>query len=51
MDSRNDLTFIWDMRNRLIHDYVGVDYDIVWKTVSKDIPELKLVVEEILVAG
>jgi len=27
-------------RNRLIHDYFGIDYDIVWAIVQSDIPEL-----------
>lgn len=29
------------MRDKLIHDYLGVDLDAVWDTVRKDIPELK----------
>jgi uncharacterized protein with HEPN domain len=29
------------MRNKLIHDYFGVDVDAVWETVKKDIPVLK----------
>jgi len=29
------------MRNKLIHDYLGVDLDAVWDTVKKDIPALK----------
>jgi uncharacterized protein with HEPN domain len=29
------------MRDKLIHDYFGVDLDAVWKTVEKDIPSLK----------
>ena len=28
------------MRNRLIHGYDLVDYDIVWSTVSEDLPPL-----------
>ena len=28
------------MRDKLIHDYFGVDYDIVYDTVKNDIPEL-----------
>ncbi len=28
------------MRDRLIHDYFGVDYDIVYNTVINDIPNL-----------
>ena len=29
------------MRDKLIHDYFGVDIDTVWLTVEKDIPDLK----------
>lgn len=29
------------MRNKLIHDYLGVDYESVWKTAKEDIPMLK----------
>jgi uncharacterized protein with HEPN domain len=29
------------MRDKLIHDYFGVDLDAVWDTVDKDIPRLK----------
>lgn len=29
------------MRDKLIHDYFGVDIDAVWDTVEKDIPILK----------
>ena len=30
-----------DIRNRIIHGYFGIDYDIVWDTVKTDIPVLK----------
>lgn len=29
------------MRNKLIHEYFGVDIDLVWEVVKKDIPKLK----------
>jgi uncharacterized protein with HEPN domain len=29
------------MRDKLIHDYFGVDLDAVWYTLKKDIPTLK----------
>lgn len=32
---------ITGMRHRLIHDYIGVDLDIVWKTATKGIRPLK----------
>lgn len=27
-------------RNRLVHDYIGIDYELVWTTKSKILPEL-----------
>lgn len=36
------------MRNVLVHDYDWVDTGEVWKTVQKDLPELKVIVEKIL---
>lgn len=29
------------LRDRLIHDYFGVDYDLVWDVVTSKIPDLK----------
>ena len=29
------------MRDVLIHDYIDVDFGVVWKTESEDIPNLK----------
>jgi len=29
------------MRDKLVHDYFGVDVEAVWKTVKNDIPFLK----------
>jgi len=36
------------MRDKLIHDYLGVDLDAVWDTVKKDIPALKSKLEDII---
>ena len=36
------------MRDKLIHDYMGVDMDAVWDTVEKDIPQLKKEIEYII---
>ena len=42
----------WDsiigMRHRLIHGYDIVDYDIVWKTVTEDLPPLIILLEKII---
>ncbi len=39
---------IIDMRNKLIHDYFGVDLGLVWVTAKQDIPALKEAVCKIL---
>ena len=31
---------IVSMRNRLIHAYFDIDHEIVWKTVSEELPQL-----------
>lgn len=36
------------MRDRLIHDYFGVDYELVWDVIQKRIPELRNQVSSIL---
>ena len=36
------------MRDKLIHDYFGVDLDAVWDTVEKDIPLLKREIKRII---
>ena len=28
------------MRDKLIHDYLGVDIEVIWKTIEKDLPVL-----------
>ena len=36
------------MRDRLIHEYFGVDYDLVWDVVVHKIPELREHIEAYL---
>jgi uncharacterized protein with HEPN domain len=36
------------MRDRLIHDYFGVDYQLVWDVVENRIPELRRQIVSIL---
>lgn len=36
------------MRDRLIHGYFGVDYDIVWDVVMNKVPLLQHEIERIL---
>ena len=35
-------------RNKLIHNYFGIDYDIVWDIVVNKLPDLKIFLDEIL---
>jgi len=35
------------MRDRLIHFYFGVDYKLVWETIKKRIPLLKINIKNI----
>lgn len=36
------------MRDRLVHDYFGVDYELVWDVVSTKIPSLRDRIQELL---
>lgn len=36
------------MRDKLIHDYFGIDYDIVWDVVINKLPGLRKEVEQVL---
>lgn len=38
------------MRDKLIHEYFGVDVEILWKTAKDDIPPLKQLVQTLLKA-
>lgn len=35
------------MRDKMIHEYFGVDIKILWKTIKEDIPPLKPLFQEI----
>lgn len=35
------------MRDKLIHEYFGVNIKVVWKTIKEDLPGVKLQIEEI----
>ena len=45
-------TVLWqdikDFRNKLIHEYFGIDAEIVWNTIEQDIPQLKVEIVKIL---
>ena len=35
-------------RNILVHNYLGIDLELIWKVIEEDLPELKRAVSEIL---
>ncbi len=39
--------YMRDMRNLLIHEYFGVHPAIIWETIQKDLPPLKLKLQKI----
>ena len=36
------------MRNKVTHEYFGVDEDILWKTIKEDLPAFKKQISELL---
>ena len=36
------------MRNKLIHEYFGVDLGLIWNTAKEDLPRLKIQIKAIL---
>ena len=36
------------MRDRLVHDYMGINYNIVWDVAKNIIPTLTIQIEEII---
>lgn len=36
------------MRDKLIHEYFGVNLEVLWKTIKEDLPPLKPLIQEAL---
>jgi len=39
---------ITGMRHKVVHDYLDVDEDVVWETVTHDVPELIALLEKLV---
>ncbi|MFH0860290.1 MAG: DUF86 domain-containing protein [Candidatus Altiarchaeota archaeon] len=35
-------------RDKIIHGYFGVDYDVIWKTIQEKLPEIKTPLKQLL---
>jgi len=49
-DKHSDIewSLIVGMRNRLVHGYDSINYDVLWQTVTEDLPRLITTLEKIL---
>ena len=36
------------MRDKLIHEYFGVDLEIIWEVIKKDLPSIKPLIMEVI---
>ena len=36
------------MRDRLVHEYFGIDLEILWGTAKEDVPQLRVPVSKVL---
>ena len=41
--------YMSSMRNKLIHEYYGVDVKIIWKTVTEEIPGLTSKIDNLII--
>ena len=39
---------IMGLRNRIVHDYFGLDLEMIWYIITSDLPELKERIQKIL---
>lgn len=38
---------LYGLRNRIVHDYEGVNLKLVWQIIREDLPELKDIMEKV----
>jgi uncharacterized protein with HEPN domain len=43
-----DWSILRNVRNVLVHEYFGIDYEVIWNTIKTNIPELKIKIDLIL---
>lgn len=49
MEDHNEIPWkqMRGLRNKIVHDYEGVNLFLVWEIISEDLPELKEMLENI----
>lgn len=49
-DKNTDVAWkeIKGMRNKVVHEYFGIDEDILWKTIQEDLPDFKKQIDKLL---
>ncbi len=35
------------LRNRIVHDYIGLDLEIIWQVIRHDLPQLLILLENL----
>ncbi|RZA06930.1 MAG: DUF86 domain-containing protein [Moraxellaceae bacterium] len=46
-NSQVPFSLAYEMRNSLSHGYFKIDYEIVWRTIERDLPELQQLINEL----
>lgn len=41
---------LYAMRNRVIHGYFNLDYEVIWKTIFTDLPDLHQQIKQLLIS-
>jgi uncharacterized protein with HEPN domain len=39
------------MRHKLVHDYMDIDYEVIWKTIHEELPALTTMLERVIDQG
>ena len=45
------LAFAYQMRNAIVHGYFKVDFELVWKTIHRDLPGFYAQIQEVLISN
>lgn len=40
--------YLYGLRNRIVHDYEGVNLRLIWEIISDDLPQLRDILQEMI---